>query len=287
MKSTIFCPPVWIAGRSRATTAAAAAARPTASTTQLTRLSPRSSRRMRSAASRSLKKSASNMQVTPFSWLDGLGEEAEEAVGEQQHEHREQRRDRRVHGEVGAVGGALEVAVLFGARLACLLAEEVEVRTLFGGEQLGEAGEGRLPRLAADANECLPLAERALATGERERPRQLLAERAGAVAGGELERLPQRLAGAEREREHRDRLRQVEEDRLPPPLDLRSQHEIGNEEARDGKKQQDAGRGQAAAHGCIGKERDERQGERHQRLVTEEAGERLAAARLAQVALVG
>src|SRR6266498_1646709 len=162
MKLTIFCPAVSIAGRSSATTAAAAAARPTASTTQLTRLSPRSSRRIRSAASRSLKKSASNMQVTPFSWLDGLGEEAKEAVGEQEHEHRQQRRDRRVHGEVGAVGGALEVAVLFGARFARLLAEEVEVGALFGGEQLREAGKGRLPRLPGDANERLPLAERAL-----------------------------------------------------------------------------------------------------------------------------
>src|SRR6266536_1695919 len=286
MKSTIFCPPVWIAGRSRATTAAAAAARPTASTTQLTRLSPRSSRRMRSAASRSLKKSASNMQVTPFSWLDGLGEEAEEAVGEQQHEHREQRRDRRVHGEVGAVGGALEVAVLFGARLACLLAEEVEVRTLFGGEQLGEASEGRLARLAADADECLALAERALATGERERPRELLAERAGAVAGGELERLPQRLTSAEGKREDRDRLRQVEEDRLPPSLDLRAKQEVWNEEAGEPEEEQGAGRRQPAGRGRVREQRDERRRERDQQLVGEEAGERLPAARLAQVALV-
>src|SRR6266540_4357610 len=209
MKSTIFWPPVWIAGRSSATTAAAAAARPTASTTQLTRLSPRSSRRIRSAASRSLKKSASNMQVTPFSWLDGLGKEAKEAVREQEHKHRQERRDRRVHGEVGAVGGPLEVAVLLGARLPRLLAQEVEVGALLGGEQLREAAEGGLARLAGDSDERLPLAEPALAARERERPRQLLAERARAVAGGELERLPQRLAGAEREREHGDRFRQV------------------------------------------------------------------------------
>src|SRR6266536_5776408 len=264
MKSTILWPPVWIAGRSSATIAAAAAARPTASTTQLTRLSPRCSRWMRSAASRSLKKSASNMQVTPFSWLDGLGEKAKEAVGEQQHEHREQRHDRRVHGQVGAVGGALEVAVLFGARLACLLAEEVEVRTLFGGEQLGEASEGRLARLAADADECLALAERALATGERERPRELLAERAGAVAGGELERLPQRLTSAEGKREDRDRLRQVEEDRLPPPLDLRAKQEVWNEEAGEPEEEQDAGRRQPAGRGRVREQRDERRRARDQ-----------------------
>ena len=143
------------------------------------------------------------------------------------------------------------------------------------------------PASLRDPDERLPLAERALAAGERERAGELLAERSRAVARRELERLPQRLAGAEREREHRDRLRQVEEDRLPPPLHLRSQHEIGNEEARDGEEQQDAGRGQASARGRVGKERDERHGERHERLVREEAGERLPAARLAQVALVG
>src|SRR5262245_38969699 len=112
MKSTMFWPPVWIAGLSSATSAAAAAARPTASTTQLTRLSPRSSRRIRSAASRRRKKIASSMVVTPFIALDGLGEEAKEAVGEEEHEHGQQRGDGCVHGEVGAVGRALEVAVL-------------------------------------------------------------------------------------------------------------------------------------------------------------------------------
>src|SRR5919109_802008 len=242
MKLTIFCPAVSIAGRSNATTAAAAAARPTASTTQLTRLSPRSSRRIRSAASRSLKKSASNMQVTPFSWLDGLGEESKEAIGEQEHEHRQERCDRRVHGEVGAVGGALEVAVLFRARLRRLLAEEVEVGTLLCREQLAEALEGRLTRVPGDPDECRPLPDRALPAGERERARELLAERARAVARRELERLPQRLAGTKREREHRDRLGQVEEDRLPPPLHLRSQHQIGDEEAGEGEEQQDPGR---------------------------------------------
>src|SRR6266536_760518 len=109
MKSTMFWPPVWIAGLSSATSAAAAAARPTASTTQLTRVSPRSSRRIRSAASRSRKKRASSMVVTPFIALDGLGEEAKEAVGEQEHEHGQKRRHGRVHRQVGAVGCALEI----------------------------------------------------------------------------------------------------------------------------------------------------------------------------------
>src|SRR2546426_7095821 len=97
MKLTIFWPASVIAGRSRATTAAAAAARPTASTTQLTRLSPRSSRRARSAQLRSRNQSASNMEVTSFRRLHGVGEEAEEAVGEQQDEHGQKRRQRRVH----------------------------------------------------------------------------------------------------------------------------------------------------------------------------------------------
>src|SRR5581483_11526969 len=286
MKSTILCPPVWIAGRSSATTAAAAAARPTASTTQLTRLSPRSSRRMRSAASRSLKKSASNMQVTSLSWLDGLGEEAKEAVGEQEHEHRQERRDRRVHGEVGAVGGTLEVAVLLGARLARLLAEEVEVGALLGRKQLGEPGEGRLAGLAGDADERLSLAERALAACERERAGELLAERTGTVARGELERLPQRLSGAEREREHRDRLRQVEEDRLPPALDLRAKQEIGGKEASEHKQEQDASRRQPPGRGRIGQHRDQRRRERDQQLVGEEAGESLPATCLTKIAFV-
>src|SRR5438128_569828 len=136
MKLTIRCAAYSSAGRSSATTAAAAAARPTASTTQLTRPSPRSSRRIRSAHSRSRNQSASSM-LSPFLELHGLGEEAEKAVGEQQHQHREQRRQRRVHREVGAVGGALEVPVLLGARLARLLAQKIQVRALLRRKQVG------------------------------------------------------------------------------------------------------------------------------------------------------
>src|SRR5438552_14198078 len=113
MKLTIFWAAVSIAGRSSATTAAAAAARPTASTTQLTRLSPRSSRRTRSAQSRSRNQSASII-VNPLPFLlrlHGVGEEAKEPVGDQQHEHRQQRRQRRVHRQVGTIGGALQVTV--------------------------------------------------------------------------------------------------------------------------------------------------------------------------------
>src|SRR6266545_245509 len=116
-------------------------------------------------------------------------------------------------------GGALEVAVLLGARLTRLLAQELQVGALLRRQQLGEAGEGRLARLARDPYERLPLAEPALPARQRERALQLHTERTGGVARGQLERLPQRLARTQRQGEHRDRLRQVEEDRLAPPLD--------------------------------------------------------------------
>ena len=87
------------------------------------------------------------------------------------------------------------------------------------------------PALACDLHERLALVEAAFAAGARERPRELVPERAAAVARGELERLPQRLAGAERERHHRERVGQVEEDPLPPPLDLLAQRQIRDEEA--------------------------------------------------------
>src|SRR6266496_1839425 len=97
MKLTIFWPASTIAGRSSATTAAAAAARPTASTTQLTRLSPRSSFASRSSPARRRFRSASIIVDPPFGWSDGVGEETQEAVGEQEHEHRQQWYERRVH----------------------------------------------------------------------------------------------------------------------------------------------------------------------------------------------
>src|ERR1051326_8293602 len=99
MKLTIFWPASVIAGRSRATTAAAAAARPTASTTQLTRLSPRSSRRRRSTAFRSRRWSLIVSMFWSFlaGCSGGVGEEAEEAVREDEHEHGEQRCERCVH----------------------------------------------------------------------------------------------------------------------------------------------------------------------------------------------
>src|SRR5207253_4170804 len=115
---------------------------------------------------------------------------------------------------------ALEVARLLGPRLACLLAEEVEVGALLDREQLGEARKGWFARLAGYPNERLTFGEAALAAGERQRSLEFGAERATAVATGQRERLPQRLAGAEREREHRDRLWQVEEDRLAAAAQL-------------------------------------------------------------------
>src|SRR5215831_5177677 len=117
MKLTIFWPASVIAGRSRPTTAAAAAASPTASTTQFTRLSPRSSRRARSAQSRSRNQSASSMDEPPFCASDRVGEEAEKAVCEQQHENGEKRRERRVHRQVRAIRSALEVPSLLAAHL--------------------------------------------------------------------------------------------------------------------------------------------------------------------------
>src|SRR6266511_6131954 len=285
MKLTIFCAAVSIAGRSSATTAAAAAARPTARTTQLTRLSPRSSRRTRSAHSRSRNQSASSI-VTLLSLLalHGLGEEAEKAVGDEQHEHRQQGRERRVHRQVGTVGGALEVAVLLGARFTRLLTQELEVGALLRRQQLGEASEGRLARIARDPYERLPLAEPALPARQRERPLQLRAERTGGVARGQLERLAQRLARAQRQREHGDRLRQVEEDRLAPALHLRAQDQIGHEKAGDREQQRDTRGGQASDRGRVGEQRHQRRRDREQRLLRKEAWQRLATACAAKVA---
>ena len=97
-----------------------------------------------------------------------MGEEAKEAVGKKQHEHGEQWSDRRMHSQVGAVGGTFEIAVLLGARLRSLLAQEVEVRALLRGEQLGEANESRLSCVPCDADKCLPFAKRALAACKRQ-----------------------------------------------------------------------------------------------------------------------
>jgi hypothetical protein len=89
-----------------------------------------------------------------------------------------------MHRQIGAVCGALEIAVLLGARLARLLTQEVEVGTLLCGEQLREASEGRLARLPCEPDERSAIVDRALPAGERERAGQLLAERSWAVAGG-------------------------------------------------------------------------------------------------------
>src|SRR5215210_1509751 len=134
MRLTSLCPASWIAGLSSATTAAAAAARPIASTVQLIRLSPRSSLRTRSATARNRNQSTSSITNPPFS--NRLGQEAKEPVGDEQNEHREQRRDWGVHGEIGTVCCALEEAVLLGPCLGGLISEELDVRAFLGGEEL-------------------------------------------------------------------------------------------------------------------------------------------------------
>ena len=161
----------------------------------------------------------------------------EEPVGEQQHEHGEQWRDRGVHREVGAFAGAFEVAGLFGAGLAGLLAEEVEVGALLRGEQLGEAGEGRLAGLACDLDERVAFGEALVAAGERERAFEFGRERPVAVAGSELER----PAAATAQRRARVRAR-----RSPPGRSTNSasrlrfascaSSEVGDEES-DGREQ--------------------------------------------------
>src|SRR5207245_6791207 len=111
----------------------------------------------------------------------------------------------------------------------------------------------------------------ALPTRQRERSLQLRAERTGAVARRQLERLPQRLAGAQRQRQHRDRLREVEEDRLAPALHLRAQDQIGHEEAGEREQQRETGGGQASDRSRVGEQRYQRGRDREQRLLRKEA----------------
>ena len=131
------------------------------------------------------------------------------------------------------IGGTFEVTRLLRARLARLLTQEVEIRALLRRQQLREANEGRLPDLTGNTDERLALVETALTARKCQRALQFLSERPGRVAPGELQRLPQRLAGTEGERQHRDRVRQVEEDRLPALAHLVAKHEVGNEEPGD------------------------------------------------------
>src|SRR5712691_931353 len=162
---TIDWAAVLIAGRSTAITPAAAAARPTASTTQLMIPSPRSSRSSRVRSRFQIV--SSSISFPPFSALGGLGEEVQEPVREQQNKHGEERRDRCVHRQVGALGRPLEVTALLGARLSGLLAEEVEVGAFLCRKQLGEAAEARLAALACDLDERLTLGQVLVAAGER------------------------------------------------------------------------------------------------------------------------
>src|SRR5581483_2973411 len=143
-------------------------------------------------------------------------------------EHGEKRRERCVHRQVGAICRALQVASLLAAHLLRLLAQEVEVRTLLGGKQLAEAHEGRLAGLASDLDERLTLAH-ALPPRERQGALQLRPQRTVRVLRRQLERAPERLPRSESEREHRECLRQVEEDRLAAALPLLAQQQVGNE----------------------------------------------------------
>jgi hypothetical protein len=85
--------------------------------------------------------------------LLACGEGVQEAVGEKQHQHRKQRRDRQVHGEVGALGGLLEVAVLLSAQACRLVCQELGVRAFFAGQQFGEAEQMRLLAFLGDVQE--------------------------------------------------------------------------------------------------------------------------------------
>ena len=139
-------------------------------------------------------------------------------------------------GDVGPfkVNGAPDEQVLFLSDIFPTGYMAAEACNIKPGDTIAVWGCGPVG-LFAIASAFLLGAERVIAI-------ELLAERSRAVTRRELKRLPQRLASSERERQHRDRLRQVEEDRLPPPLHLRPQHQIGNEEARDRKEQQNPGR---------------------------------------------
>ena len=68
--------------------------------------------------------------------------------------------------------------------------------------------------------------------------------------------------------------------------DVRSEHEIGSEEPGDGEEKQYSSRGQPSGRRRIGKKRDQRDGEGDERLMAEEARQRLPATRLAQIALI-
>ena len=144
MKSTIVWPASWIAGLSSATTAAGGGGEADGEHDPV----DKGVAALLAANALGCLKEPEEERVEHgghlLHALDGLGEKAKEAVGEQEHEHGKQWGDRRMHGEVGAVGGALEVAVLLGTRLGRLLAKEVQVGALLRRQEFSESGEGRL-----------------------------------------------------------------------------------------------------------------------------------------------
>src|SRR5439155_3577266 len=141
-----------IAGRMTAITAAAAIAIPSVTISQFT-TSPRSSTPTARRRLFTVLHNVASIWVPPFSGLHGLGEEVQEAVGHDQHQRREQRRERTVHRQVGTVSRLFEQPVLFRARLRRVCAQEVEIGALLRCQQLGEAGEVRFARLACDLYE--------------------------------------------------------------------------------------------------------------------------------------
>src|SRR5581483_5765463 len=91
--------------------------------------------------------------------------------------------------------------------------------------------------------------------------------RAVCVLRRQLEGAAERMSGPECQREHRKRLRQVEEDRLPPALALLAQKQVGDE-------------------GPSRSEHGEGSREREERLVREQQPQGLAIAGATQLARV-
>ena len=175
---------------------------------------------------------------SPPSWLDGLGEKAKEAVSEQKHEHGKQWGDWRVHGEVGAVGGALEVAVLLGTRLCRLLAEEVEVGlSLAARSSAKRANVGSPASRATRTSASRSPSERFLRASERARvsssPSGPGQSRAASSSASRSDWPAPRASASTEIASGRSK------DRLSPPLDLGSEHEVGSEEAGESEEEQD------------------------------------------------
>ena len=165
MKSTMFWPPVWIAGLSSATSAAAAAARPTASTTQLTSVSPRSSRRI----ARPPRGAGRRLRRAWWSLLSCVRRSGRGSEGSRRRAGARARAAARPARAWPGRRGRRHVrgSGLLGTRLRRLLAQARRGLSLAASSRRSVRRPARRP--PRDADECLALAERALAAGERER----------------------------------------------------------------------------------------------------------------------